>query len=176
MKLVLIYGPPGVGKLTVANELAKITGYKVYHNHLAIESILPVFDFGTKEYNSLIAKYRLEMIKTAARSPLPGLIATFVYAPGIDDKYLSVINGYITKHNGEMLAVRLSCSRPELYRRIKSRSRKKYSKITSPEKLKMFMSEHDLSAPMRTFKSISIDNTKKTPEQVAGMIKAKYNL
>jgi len=34
MKLVFIYGPPAVGKLTVANALAKVTGFKVFHNHL----------------------------------------------------------------------------------------------------------------------------------------------
>lgn len=29
MKLLFLYGPPAVGKLTVANEISKLTGFKV---------------------------------------------------------------------------------------------------------------------------------------------------
>ncbi|MGI8542838.1 MAG: hypothetical protein ACR2MD_05085 [Aridibacter sp.] len=36
MKLIFIYGSPAVGKLTVANEIAKRTCFKVFHNHLMI--------------------------------------------------------------------------------------------------------------------------------------------
>ncbi len=176
MKLVLIYGPPGVGKLTVARALAKVTGYKVYHNHIAIESVLPIFDLGTKEFNELIDKYRLEMIKTAARSSLTGMIMTLVYVAGIDDKYLETIDGYVNKYNGEMLAVRLFCNKGELYKRVESESRKEFTKIRSPEKLKTLMVKHDFSGTVRICQSISINNTKKTPEQVAEIIKMKYGL
>ncbi len=34
MQLVFLYGPPGVGKLTVGNALSALTGYKLFHNHL----------------------------------------------------------------------------------------------------------------------------------------------
>ncbi len=37
MKLILIYGPEASGKLTVAGELAAITGNRVFHNHVSIE-------------------------------------------------------------------------------------------------------------------------------------------
>ncbi len=39
MKLVFIYGPPASGKLTVARELAALTGYKLFHNHLVVEAL-----------------------------------------------------------------------------------------------------------------------------------------
>ncbi len=176
MRLVFIYGPPGVGKLTVARALARITGYKVYHNHLAIESVLPIFDFGTKEFNELVDKYRLDMIRTAARSSLPGMIMTLGYVAGVDDKYLEIINGYLSKYNGEMFAVRLFCSRDELYRRIKGKSRREYSKIRSSEKLKTLMSRCDFSGTVHICRNISINNTKKAPMQVARIIKKKYKL
>ena len=51
MNLVFIYGPPGVGKLTVAKELAGLTGYKLFHNHLSIDWVLPVFDFGSDPFD-----------------------------------------------------------------------------------------------------------------------------
>ncbi len=43
MTFVLLYGPPAVGKLTVANELAKLTDFKVFHNHLSIDLVEAVF-------------------------------------------------------------------------------------------------------------------------------------
>ena len=53
MKLIALYGPPGVGKLTIARVLAKTTGYKVLHNHLTIELLCALFDWGSKPYNEL---------------------------------------------------------------------------------------------------------------------------
>lgn len=45
MKLIFIYGQPAVGKLTVAKELEKITGYKILHNHLFVDLVRSVFEF-----------------------------------------------------------------------------------------------------------------------------------
>jgi tRNA uridine 5-carbamoylmethylation protein Kti12 len=36
VKLIFISGMPAVGKLTVAQELAKLTGYRPFHNHLTV--------------------------------------------------------------------------------------------------------------------------------------------
>jgi tRNA A37 N6-isopentenylltransferase MiaA len=33
MELLFIYGPAAVGKLTIGRELAKLTGYRLFHNH-----------------------------------------------------------------------------------------------------------------------------------------------
>ncbi len=43
MRLVFIYGPPGVGKLTVATALATLTGYRLCHNHLTVNLVTALF-------------------------------------------------------------------------------------------------------------------------------------
>ena len=43
--LVIIFGPPAVGKMTVGSELAKLTGLKLFHNHMTIEPLLELFEF-----------------------------------------------------------------------------------------------------------------------------------
>ncbi len=53
MKLVIIFGPPAVGKMTVGYELAKLTGLKVFHNHMTIEIALNFFDFGQPEFDDV---------------------------------------------------------------------------------------------------------------------------
>jgi broad-specificity NMP kinase len=37
MKLVFLYGRPGVGKLTIARRLCERSGLRLFHNHLAVE-------------------------------------------------------------------------------------------------------------------------------------------
>ena len=44
MKLVLIFGNSAVGKMTVGQELTKITKLRLFHNHLVIEPVLEVFN------------------------------------------------------------------------------------------------------------------------------------
>jgi hypothetical protein len=53
MKLIFLYGLPAVGKLTVAKELASATSFKLFHNHLAVDLLLSVFDFGTPPFVEL---------------------------------------------------------------------------------------------------------------------------
>ncbi len=88
MRLVFLYGPPAVGKLTVAKALARLTGYKVFHNHLTIDLVESIFDWGTRPFWALVDKYRLELVETAARENIPGLVFTFVYAKPNDDGFV----------------------------------------------------------------------------------------
>ena len=59
MNLVFIYGPPGVGKFTVATELAELTGYKLFHNHQSIDAVRAVFTFGDQPFPRLVHRIRL---------------------------------------------------------------------------------------------------------------------
>ena len=58
MKLVFIYGPPAVGKLTVATELVKLTGFKLFDNHVSIDFVKSVFEFGTRRDKTVLEAHR----------------------------------------------------------------------------------------------------------------------
>lgn len=77
MKLLLIFGNSAVGKMTVGQELCKITPFRLMHNHMAIEPVLEVFG----EFNSsVIMRLRDVMFEEFARSDRYGLIFTFMWA------------------------------------------------------------------------------------------------
>src|ERR1700747_3700957 len=77
MRLIFIYGMPATGKLTVARELARITGFKVFHNHLAVDLLLVIFEFGSKPFVELREEIWLSVFRQAAENDVPGLIFTF---------------------------------------------------------------------------------------------------
>ena len=60
-KLVIIMGPPAVGKMTVGQELAKITGLKLFHNHITIDLVSEFFSVRTKSGWYLLVKLRYEI-------------------------------------------------------------------------------------------------------------------
>ena len=43
MKLMIILGNIAVGKMTVGQELAKITDLQLFHNHIVVEPVIEVF-------------------------------------------------------------------------------------------------------------------------------------
>ncbi len=43
MKLLFLFGNAAVGKMTVGQELMKITNLRLFHNHMAIEPVLEIF-------------------------------------------------------------------------------------------------------------------------------------
>jgi hypothetical protein len=79
MHFVCIFGPPAVGKMTVGHELTKLTGYKLFHNHMTIEPLLGIFEFGSPSFNRLTSEFRRRILEEAVQSGLPGLVFTFVW-------------------------------------------------------------------------------------------------
>ena len=80
MKFVVIFGPPAVGKMTVGHELARLTGLRLFHNHMTIDLVLSFFEFGQPAFHRLVAEFRRRIFEEVAASDLPGLIFTFVWA------------------------------------------------------------------------------------------------
>ena len=59
MELVILFGPPAVGKMAVGMELERITGLRLFHNHMTIDVVLPFFDFGDPAFHRLVGELRL---------------------------------------------------------------------------------------------------------------------
>jgi hypothetical protein len=78
MKLILLYGAPAVGKLTVGRELSRITGIGLAHNHLTINAAREAFGWGTPAFQRAIHRLRFVIIEEAAAEKLD-LIATASY-------------------------------------------------------------------------------------------------
>lgn len=181
MKLIFIYGPPGVGKLTVAKELAKLTGYKLFHNHLTVNLVNSIFPFGTKEYSELTQKIRLDLLEAAAKSKVKGIIFTFVYGVETlggktDNQLVRTIINKLKKHEGKVLFVKLTCDEKELYRRVKEPSRNSFGKLTKANKLKAIKKEYDVDAIIPFGENLIIDNTQLSPKKAATRIRNHYKL
>ncbi len=73
-KFVLICGPQAVGKMTVGQELAKLTGLKFMHNHETIDLPLKFFEFKSEQRERLTDLFRFSIFEEVAKSDLKGMI------------------------------------------------------------------------------------------------------
>lgn len=77
MKLLFLFGGSAAGKMTVGQELMKITDLRLFHNHMSIEPVLEIF--GTFNGNA-IERIRQVVFEEYAKSDNYGLIFTFIWA------------------------------------------------------------------------------------------------
>lgn len=77
MKLLILIGNSSVGKMTVGQELTKITPFRLFHNHMMIEPVLEVFG---SFRGDVIQKLRKVIFEEFAKSDQYGLIFTFMWA------------------------------------------------------------------------------------------------
>ena len=82
MSLVIIFGPPAAGKATVGRVLAEQTGYKLLHNHMTVDLVGGIFDFGTDAFRTLVVEFRQRVVEETAREGV-GLILTMAWS--LDD-------------------------------------------------------------------------------------------
>ena len=80
MTLVFIFGPPAVGKMAVGLELERLTGLRLFHNHMAVDPVLQLFPFGSPPFQRLVGEFRRRVFEEVASSELPGLIFTYAWA------------------------------------------------------------------------------------------------
>lgn len=164
MKLIFLYGAPATGKLTVARELAAITGYRLHHNHVAIDLALALFEFDDPNFLMLCQRVNLEVFKAAGQSDLPGLIFTFTYGGPSDDLFIDEV---IAQLKNDVYFVHLSCEVDELERRVVAESRKEHRKVTDPAILLRAMGLIDYAKDIRHTQHLRIDTTHVPPREAA---------
>ena len=165
----MLYGSPAVGKLTVANEIASRTDYKVCHNHLAIDAVEPLFAFGTASFWKLVHSFRVETVAEAARAG-QNLIYTFCYAKDSDDEHVRLITKTVEENGGEVIFALLVAEKTEIEKRVTAESRKRYGKLKSLELLRGIWEKHELFSTVPERESLIIDNTHLTAAETAETI------
>lgn len=176
MKLIVLHGMPGVGKLTVARELAKLTGFKLFHNHLTVDLVGTVFQFGSPPFVELRESIWLDVFSRAAEANVPGLIFTFAYDRTVRSDFIQKLVSVVESNGGEVLFVELKCSAEELERRITHPSRQTFGKLSSLEEFRALNEDGAFVDPGIPANRFVIDITNLPPHEAARLIVTESKL
>ena len=176
MRLIFIYGMPATGKLTVAQELAKQTGYKLFHNHMVVDLLLTTFDFGSEPFVALREEIWLGVFREASRAQVPGLIFTFNPEKTVRPEFAERAVEIVEQEGGRVDFVELVCPLDELRRRMASESRLKYRKLTSLELFDRLEAEGEFETSHMPLAEVTIDTCTTAPAEAAEQIRAALML
>lgn len=176
MRLVVLYGPPGVGKLTVARELATRLGLPLVHNHLVVDLASALFPVVTREYSDLARALRRSLLDGAAAGGAPGLVTTFAFGVetfgGEDAAELRDLKRRVEDAGGRVTLVKLTC-RTEVHRaRVASEERRATRKLSDPEALGALAATRDLDGVVDPGTVLVLDTSDLAPAEAADRIAA----
>ena len=186
MKFIIVTGPQAVGKMTVGQELVKITNLKLLHNHMTIEVLTKIFDYSRDSFRKLNEEFRIKIFEEFAKSEEEGIIFTTTW--NFDNKeewdriykYIQIFKD----NNAEIYIVELEANLEERLKRNKMENRL----LNKPSKRNLEWSEKDLLKSVEKYRFNSkeneikeenylrIDNTNLNANVVAEMIKNRFKL
>lgn len=183
--LLLIVGPPAVGKMTVGHEIATRTGFRLFHNHMSIEPALRFFEYGHPSFIRLSEDFRKGVLEEVAKSDLPGLVFTYFWAFNRPDE-AETIAGYaapFVARQGRVLFLELECALEERLHRNGTAFRlaEKPSKRDPGSEARLLEHEerYQGNSPDE-FRNrddwLRLDNTAMSPEEVADLTVRHFKL
>ena len=183
--LVIIFGPPAVGKMTVGRVLAKRTGLKLFHNHMTIELALNFFDYKQPAFNRLVYDFRRRIFEEVVTSDLPGLVFTWVWALELesDRNYIESVIQLFSENGAQISFVELTAPLDTLLERNQHPERLEHK----PSKRHIEQSEQNLRETVSHYKinsdgdffyprHLKIDNQSRSPDSVAQEICQYFDL
>ncbi len=171
MRCVFIHGPVASGKLTVANALHALTGLHVFHNHLAVDAALALFDFGSPEFVRLREVIWLSAFKEAAAAGR-SFIFTFNPEASVPHQFMAAEAEAIEGAGGTIVYVALTCSESVIESRISEASRASFGKLTSLKQYRHLRDSGAFSFAPLPGPHLTINTDSVSPEDAARQIHA----
>ena len=182
---VFIIGAPAAGKMTIGQELSKLTGATLFFNHQTIDFELEIYQAFTEEMWEFVRSVNFSFLGTSARNHRSVILT------GVTDfsnqyhlMYLKDIQDLLNEYHQEILFVELETSLEERLCRNRTENRLKYK----PLKRHFEVSEREIletdktnqlnsqKQPSGLHYYLKIDNTNLSAEEVTKQIQEKMKI
>ena len=179
---VFIIGAPASGKMTIGQELSRLTDSTLFYNHQAIDFALEIYQDYTEEMWEFVRGIYFSFLGTSARHHRSVILTGVIdFSNQYNLMYLKEIQNLLDDYHQEILFVELKTSLEERLRRNRTENRLKYK----PLKRYFEVSEREIletdktnqlnsqKQPSGLHHYLKIDNTNLSAEEVAKQIQEK---
>ncbi len=180
MKLVIIFGPHAVGKMTVGQALSQKTGIPLFHNHVSIELSTELLGPFNEKQMALSGALRDVVFDHVAKAHQQGLIFTFMWAldEKADEDYLNHLEKRFVAEGADVYYIELEADKDVRFARNQTENRLKHKATkrnldVSNHLFTSLEAKYRLNSYPGEIKKenyLKINNTDLEPEQVAERI------
>ena len=181
---IFIIGAPASGKMTIGQELSRLTNAILFYNHQAIDFALEIYQDYTEEMWEFVRGITFSFLGASARNHRSVILTDVIdFSNQYQLLYLKQIQDLLDDYHQEILFVELETSLEERLRRNQTENRLKYK----PLKRHIEVSEREILETAETLQLNSqhqpnelhhyfkINNTNLSAEEVAKQIQDKIN-
>lgn len=183
MDLIILFGGGAVGKMTVGQELMKISDFRLFHNHMMIEPVIEIF--GNYD-GAVVDRLREVVFDEFLKTDYAGMIFTYMWAFDMreDWEYIRSVADRFAAAGGQIYYVELVADRAVRLERNRTENRlchkasKRDIAVSEARILRedthYRLESRDGEIPFENY--IRIDNTNLPPDEVARIIKQRFQL
>ncbi|WP_049509845.1 AAA family ATPase [Streptococcus pseudopneumoniae] len=181
---VFIIGAPASGKMTIGQELSKLTGATLFFNHQTIDFALEIYQDFTEEMWEFVRGITFSFLGASARNQRSVILTDVIdFSNQYQLMYLKQIQDLLDNFHQEILFVELETSLEERLRRNRTENRLKHK----PLKRHIEISEREILETAETLQLnsqhqpnelhhyLKINNTNLSAEEAAKQIQDKMN-
>ena len=179
---VFIIGAPAAGKMTIGQELSKLTGATLFFNHQPIDFALAIYQDFTEEMWEFVRSVNFSFLGTSARHHRSVILTGVIdFSNQYNLMYLKDIQDLLNEYHQQILFVELETSLEERLRRNRTENRlkykplKRYVEVSEKEILETDKTDqlNSQKRPSGLHHYLKIDNTNLSAEEVAKQIQEK---
>jgi hypothetical protein len=175
MRVIILCGLPGVGKLTIANGLARLHGYRVFHNHLVFDAVEALFPFGSPSFIELRERLWLELLTRSVRERVGDVIFTIARDESLRADFLVTLVSALSQLGARVYCIELTCGTGELEQRLASADRAQFGKVNSVERFRQLSSRGAFPPFTMPTETISVNTAGLSASEAVAVVDAEVN-
>lgn len=176
MNLVFIHGRPATGKLTIARKLVTLTGYQLYHNHIAVDEALQLHAFGSPGFVQVRDQRWREFFIRMAKERPNGVIFTFSAENTVPQAFVDWLFGGLAESGVRIISVELTARDAAIESRLTLGPRHHFKKLTDVSLYRHLRTSGAFEAPVIPRSDLQINTEKLSPDEAARKIAATFDL
>ncbi len=170
MKLVLIHGDPATGKYTVGRELAALTGWRLYHNHLVVDEVLRHHAFGTPGFVAERDRAWRSAFEEMAADGRQDIIFTFNPENTVPQDFIDWFFQDLPRRNVAIFSIGLSASEGTIEARLDTGQRRGFRKLTDVPLYRRLRAAGSFQLPVIPRSDLWIDTDQVSATEAARLI------
>lgn len=172
-EVIFLHGPAAAGKHTIGSQLAELTGLPLFHNHLTVDLVTTLFEFGSAGFVQLRADIWRAAYRAAAEAQ-QSFIFTFNPEATVDPQLIQELEELVSAGGGQLLYVELLCDLETLAGRMDNASRAQFGKLTDPALFRQLVADGGFDFPPLPEAWLTVDTALATAEEAAQAIHSAW--